>query len=123
KQLMERSPEDVKLLEACAAGDEAAARAILAAQPDLVRNLSPAALRSVVVAAEDNRTAAVRLMLELGWPTDGGGGTTPLHFASWHGNAEMVKAILAHRPPLEQREPEYQGTPLGWAMHGSENSW
>jgi len=48
---------------------------------------------------------------------------TPLHWAAWHGNVELVRLILLHHPPLEHADNEFKGTPLGWAMHGSENGW
>jgi hypothetical protein len=48
---------------------------------------------------------------------------TPLHWAAWHGNAELVRLILAHHPPLENDDNQYQGRPLDWAVHGSENGW
>jgi hypothetical protein len=35
----------------------------------------------------------------------------------------MVRAVLRHKPPLEQLDPEYKGTPLGWAIYGSEHGW
>jgi hypothetical protein len=35
----------------------------------------------------------------------------------------MVKEILKHNPPLEQMDSDFRGTPLGWAVHGSEHGW
>lgn len=123
--LLERSPDDVRLIEACWAGDRDAARAILAAAPDLVASLSADSVRHVAHAARNNETAAVRLMLELGWPVDATGQHegTPLHWAAFHGNAEMAAAILAFDPPLEARDDDFDATPLGWAMHGSLHGW
>ena len=48
---------------------------------------------------------------------------TPLHWAAFHGNCEMVRAILPFHPPLEATDGDFNGTPLGWAIHGSENGW
>jgi ankyrin repeat protein len=48
---------------------------------------------------------------------------SPLHWAAWHGNAELVRLILRYRPPLEDADNEFSSTPLGWAVHGSENGW
>jgi ankyrin repeat protein len=121
--LMERSPVELKLATACLIGDEKTVETILASYPNLADTLPDADRRQISAAAEDNNVAAVRLMLTHGWPVDGGQGQTPLHWAAWHGNAEMARLILRHKPPLEQRDPEYHATPLGWAIHGSLHGW
>jgi ankyrin repeat protein len=124
--LVDRSPDELKLALACELGDERMFRALLASRPNLVRTLSEDEWRKLADAARDNNTAAVRLMLEAGWPPDvrGQHGGTPLHWAAWHGNAEMVRDLLRHHPPLEAGADDgYDGPPLGWAMHGSENGW
>jgi ankyrin repeat protein len=48
---------------------------------------------------------------------------TPLHWASFHGNAEMTREILRHNPPLELKDADFHSTPVGWAIHGSEQGW
>jgi ankyrin repeat protein len=64
-------------------------------------------------------------MINSGWPAAvfGEYGQTPLHWAAFHGNAEVVRLLLAHQAPLEAEEQNFKGTPLGWALHGSEHSW
>ncbi|HVY71201.1 MAG TPA: ankyrin repeat domain-containing protein [Verrucomicrobiae bacterium] len=123
--LMERSPALVRLAAACAVGGEALARQILAGQPDITRSLPAAERGRVVDAAVNENIQAVRLLLEAGWPVDavGHSGGTPLHWAGFHGNVEMARVILAHRPPLELRDAHFNATPLGWAIHGSEHGW
>jgi hypothetical protein len=123
--LMEKSPEEVKLSQALELGDEKTFGELLAKRPGLLKQLSDDEARKLVDAAQNSNVQAVKLMLESGWPIGARGqhGATALHWASWHGNAEMVKEILKHRPNLEDTGNDYQGTPLGWAMHGSENGW
>ncbi len=123
--LLDQSPVDVKLIEACWAGDEVAARAILEANPRIVDSLSPADQRQIAHAARNNETAVVRVMLESGFPVTARGQheATPLHWAAFHGNAEMARVILGFAPPLEATDADFQGTPLGWAMYGSMNGW
>jgi ankyrin repeat protein len=123
--LMENSPQELKLSQACELGDEQLFRELLASRPDLARKLSPADRRKVVDAAQSNNAGAVRLMLEAGWPVDSRGqhGATALHWAAFHGNAEMCKIILRHHPPLECVDSSFDGKPLGWAIHGSEHGW
>src|SRR6266568_4669140 len=124
--LMERSPADLKLLAACwLGGDETTVKSLLAEQPGLVASLSEAYRRQVAHAARNNNLAAVRLMLAAGLPVGATGqhGGTPLHWAAWHGNAEMARVILRYNPPLEQLSTDFHATPLGWAIHGSEDGW
>ncbi len=70
-------------------------------------------------------TEAARLMLQAGLPVDGVSQhrATPLHWAAWQGNAELVRLVLERRPDLENRSNDYSGSPLDWALHGSENGW
>ena len=123
--LMERSPAEVKLLAACWAGEEATVKSLLANHLDLAQRLSAQQRRQVAHAARNNNVAAVRLMLAAGLPVDAVGQhrATPLHWASFHGNADMAREILRHNPPLELTDADFNGTPLGWAIHGSVHGW
>jgi ankyrin repeat protein len=123
--LMERSPEDVKLTALCWLGDDEAVNSLLVSCPNLTARLSEGDRCQVAHAARNNNLAALRLMLAAGWPVDARGqhGATPLHWAGWHGNAEMVRLILRHHPPLEQTDADFNGTPLRWVIHGSEHGW
>lgn len=123
--LMERSAADVRLLAACWMADEAAVQALLVQHPGLVSKLSADDRRHVAHAARNNRTDAVRTMLAAGFTVNATGQHegTPLHWAAFHGNAGMTREILKHDPPLELKDRDFQATPLGWAIHGSENGW
>jgi len=123
--LMRRSPIEVKLAQACELGDEQTFNTLLASRPDFVRNLSEADRRKLVNAVQDRNHPAVRLMLAAGWPIDARGQhqATALHWAAWHGDAELVRELLRHHPPLEDTKNDFNGTPLGWAIHGSQNGW
>ncbi|MGH9161672.1 MAG: hypothetical protein ACRD2X_17035 [Vicinamibacteraceae bacterium] len=35
----------------------------------------------------------------------------------------MTRHILRFTPPLEITDGDFNGTPLGWAVHGSQNGW
>ena len=123
--LMERTPEDLKLSLACELGDEAVFQRYLALHPDAAKRLTEAERMKLPNAAQNNNTRAVRLMLEAGWPVDTTGemGATALHWAGFHGNAEMAREILRFSPSLEQKSREYAGTALSWAIFGSGNGW
>ena len=111
-------------LEACARGDEPAARAILAAKPDLVAGLTDQDREVFTDAAWQGRLDAVRTMLAVGFDPGGTGrgGATPLHSAAFMGRREVVELLLAHRPPLELRDWHYRATPLQWAIAGREKT-
>jgi ankyrin repeat protein len=123
--LMERSSTELKLALACELGDEPTFKALLANRPNLAQTLSDDDRRKLAYAAQANNTEAVRLMLEAGWPVDARGqhGATPLHWAAFHGNAEMVREILRYKPPLEVWDENFDGKPLPWAIYGSVHGW
>lgn len=123
--LMERSPAELKLTRACELGDDNLIRTLLANRPDLISDLTEDDLRRLPEAAFRNDAPTVQRMLAAGWPveTPGREGATALHWAAFHGAADMVREILARHPPLEARDSEYAGTPLDWAVHGSMKSW
>lgn len=139
--LMERSPDEIKLITACWLGDEATMTSLLAdepvrqahgrtvrqahGEPNLVARLRDSDRRQLAHAARNNDLAAVRLMLVVGLPVEASSqhGATPLHWAAFHGNAEMVELILRKNPPLEVKDTDFKSTPLGWATYGSEHGW
>jgi ankyrin repeat protein len=123
--LMSRSPDSLKLTSACASGDEPTVKALLASNPRLAASLEDDERRMLPHAARDNNTDAVRLMLAAGWPPDARGqhNGTALHWACFHGNSAMVKDLVRHHAPLNVKGDDYNGTPLGWARHGSVHGW
>ena len=123
--LMERSPETLQLAMALELGDDAAAQRLMASRPDLVRSLGEAERRRLPAAAVDNDLPAVRRLLAAGWPLDARAneGATALHWAAFHGNAEMVAEILRYGPDRTLRDLTYDGTALNWARYGAEHGW
>lgn len=123
--LMERSPDDEKLLNACWLHDESMVKSLLARKPDLAASLPAAGRRHLAHAARNNDSDAARLMLRASFPVNvfSQHHATALHWAAWHGNAEIVQLILQRQPELENSDNDFKGTPLEWAIHGSENGW
>jgi ankyrin repeat protein len=123
--LRERSGTLDRLLDALWCGDDARARALVAADPQLVAHAPPRALHQVADAARNNNLAAVRAMLRCGFPVTARSqhGATPLHWAAFHGNPDMTEEVLRYDPPLDARDHQYQGTAMGWLVHGALSPW
>jgi ankyrin repeat protein len=124
-ELLGRSPVSLQLAVAGVAGDETAISRLLASDPSLISTLSADERASLADAARDNDMRAVQVMLDAGWPVDvrGQHRATPLHWASWNGNVEMVRELLRHDAPVDVKGDEYDGTPLHWAVYGSVHGW
>ena len=122
--LLARASPLERLLDALWAGDEAAADAALASEPRLVEQAPANVLRLVADAARNNNAAAVRAMLGRGFPVTAQAqhGAMPLHWAAFHGNPEMLREVLAHKPPLDARDRDHNGPPMGWLIHGAMQS-
>jgi ankyrin repeat protein len=123
--LMERSPTEVKLINCAWLHDEPALEALVSQNREIVHSLSAAEQRQLAHAARNNDATAVRLFLKAGLPIDSRGqhNATALHWSAWHGNVEGVRLLLEHHPDLENTDNEFNASPLGWAIHGSENGW
>ena len=122
---MEHSPAEVQLVNAAWLGDAQLVRALLRARPNLVEALSGPERKQLAHAARNNDTTAAALMIEAGWPVEARSqhNATALHWAAWHGNAKLVKLLLPKNPLLEDAQNDFNGTPIRWAIHGSENGW
>jgi hypothetical protein len=123
--LMQRADPLERLLDALWRGDGAAADALIAAEPGLVQRAPSRALHQVADAARNNNTAAVRAMLARGFPVTAVSqhGATPLHWAAFHGNPEMLRVVLAQNPPLEALDRDSKATAMGSVIQGARYSW
>lgn len=107
-------------------GDVEGARAIGAAHPALLSQLTTADHRVVSDAAWNGDAPAVASMLAIGLDpaTPGHDGGTALHCAAWQGSAETVEVILRDARAaalLTTADAHYHQPPLGWCCHGSLN--
>jgi hypothetical protein len=128
----------ITLLRRSGAGDDATAAdhlafaCLQADQPDVQRQLADdPGLRDrldevlgdgIVPATETGNTAALALMLDLGFPIDarvGENGGTALHSAAYAGSADTVRLLLDRGADIEARDRSWDSTPLNWATVGS----
>jgi ankyrin repeat protein len=123
--LLRRAGPLDRLLDALWCGDDARADAVLAADPHLVDHAPDKALRQVADAARNNNGTAVSAMLRHGFPVTALSqhGAMPLHWAAFHGNSDMLEEVLRHNPPINAQDQQFQGTPMGWLIHGALNPW
>ena len=116
---------DEAFAAACIAGRREEVAASVARDPRLLDRLDHhRRVEMLHRAVEANRPDGIRLMAELGFPLgdmtrhDGVGinlAATPLHNAASLGNLDMVKLLIALGARTDVRDPQYNGTPLGWA--------
>ena len=110
-----------RFLSACRRADRADAEQLLNDDPDVLERLSNQERAAIFRAAEHGETAAVELMLDLGFPleTRGDDGGTALHAAAYNGSTQTVRLLLDRGADVEARDTTWNDTPLGWAAVGS----
>lgn len=89
------TPEEA-FVAACARGDEATAKAMLGAAPDMLSRLNDAELKAMPQLAAIGRMEGVATMLALGWPREikEGWQATALNLAIFSGDAAMTRLLL-----------------------------
>jgi ankyrin repeat protein len=123
--LLSRAPPLDRVMHGLWLGDDDVADAELATNPALVQRAPAQVLRQVADAARNNNTAAVKAMLARGFPVTAVSqhGATPLHWAAFHGNPDMLADALRYGPPIEMRDRDFKGTAMGWAIQGATGHW
>lgn len=82
--------------------------------------------RALALAAQLGHAEIVRLLLDAGEdpnrynPEGNHGHSTPLHQAAGAGHGRVVRLLVERGARLDIRDTVWHGTPLGWALHGSE---
>jgi hypothetical protein len=111
---------DEEFVAACARADAIEARRIQAQHPELPGSLPEDRLRLLPDTAAWGSNAAVKVMVELGWPIAARGGdwdATALNHAVIRGDAELTAFLLAHGASWRETQgfgDDVLGT-LSWA--------
>jgi hypothetical protein len=123
--LLQHASPGQRLLAACAAADRPAAEAVVAELPGVVTSLTRDQMRLIADRAHANDTAAVLLMLDLGFDArvPGPDEFEAARWAAFHGNAEMTRRLLRHTPPINVPDPSYGGTLLDNCLYGALHGW
>ena len=110
-----------RFLGACLRAERETARRLLAEHPDLPGRLTARDRAVIHQAAAERDTAALSLMLELGFGHDARdeSGEVPLHTAAYRGNADGVRLLLAAGAEVDARDGRFEATPLAFATVGS----
>ena len=122
--LMETTPPKYKLLIAGMLADRELATELLDAHPTLVDELDDEDKMLLAKACweTNNETEAVRLMVECGFPLgipEHNHAYSPLHNASWSGNAEVVRLLIEHGHPVDMIDPAYNSSAAGYAIYSA----
>lgn len=121
RYLLERSPDDVRILQAARRGDRAELEALLDADPQLLASLTDSRVCEILAASPEGASA---LLTRGADPDvrDASHGATPLHWAAWNGRAEVARVLLAAGADPTLRDRQHDGTPLTWAAHGGQEA-
>jgi hypothetical protein len=122
RYLFEQSDATTQFLVACVMAKREDAERIAKENPDIVNSLPDEDLELVARYCWETNVdiEAVRLMLDLGFPIDhaeNSHGYSPLHNAAWGGYGDLVDLLIERCAPVEVCDPQFQATPLGFALH------
>jgi ankyrin repeat protein len=110
-----------RFIGACLSADREAAEQLIADHPDLPGRLTGQDRAVIVDAAAVRPAGTLALMLDLGFSVHArnGFGEQPLHNAAYHGNAAVVRLLLAAGADVDARDGIFDATPLAAATVGS----
>ncbi len=109
-----------RFVAACARGDAARAREMLAAQPNLRHELRPEHHLLTHRAAESGDAAALEILLSFGFDANARDkdNVTPLHRAAMAGRPQAARVLLAHGASVNNLDGMFSASSLVWASEG-----
>ena len=114
--LLERSPDDVRLLQAARSGDPGEMERLLDADDQLLPGLTEHRVCQILCSTPEG----ARALLARGVSPDARdapSGATALHHAAWRGLRGVVDVLLAAGADPRLRDREHDATPAEWARH------
>ena len=110
-----------QFLAACLQAGRASAERQLSHHPDILDRLSDDDRAALTRAAAMGNAAAVRLMLDLGFPLQARGedGGSALHHAAYAGGVDAVRLLLERGADIDARDTTWDSPALVWALVGS----
>jgi ankyrin repeat protein len=113
-----------RFVAACARADREEVRRMLSETPDIVQKLQEHHLKQLPNLMEQGNSAAVKTMVEAGWPIDVCGGdwsASALNLAVYRGDAEMTEFLLKHGANWQQKHG-FGGNAMGTLGYASVNN-
>ncbi len=107
-------------IAACARGDEAQAKTMLADMPHLRAELRHEHHLMLHRPAESGNATVLDTMLRCGFDPAAADkdNVTPLHRAAMAGHVDAVRVLLSHDAPVNALDGMFSATPLVWAVQG-----
>ncbi|MBX2885150.1 MAG: ankyrin repeat domain-containing protein [Granulosicoccus sp.] len=107
---------------ACMGGDNATARALLAADPELI-TATEERIPGVLAQAVDVATPeALSMMLQLGFDPNAYDMKTALHQAAWNGDIKRLEILIDAGGDTSVRDYYYFASPMGWALENRQTA-
>ena len=114
--LLERSPDDVRLLQAARRGDVSEMERLMDADPALFDSLSGQMVCEILYSTAEGARTLVGRGADPN-ARDAAMGATALHHAAWRGLRSVVDVLLAGGADPRLRDRMHDGTPADWARH------
>lgn len=117
----DRPDPELELLGACMRADRQHVQRLRTSDPTIVARAIARRPHQISVAADHDRSDAVKLMIELGFDVNAADPypheQTALHGAAYNGNLELVRYLVEHGADRDIEDCSFHSSPVGWAEH------
>jgi ankyrin repeat protein len=117
---------ELEFLGACMRADRQNVQRLRTSDPTIVVRAIARRPHQISVAADRDRSDAVKLMIELGFDVDAADPypheQTALHGAVYNGNLELVRYLVEHGADPDIEDCSFHSTPVGWAEHNEQQN-